>query len=183
MGGSQSSRRISIDNDDPGNVIKVSESVVQRLKRSSSEPSVPKVATRSLDEKPIKESVKREVEDEDSISPGLLTSHQLRKQIERELEENNKYWEERFKKVQENNDKMSNIIQLEYARAYKEIEANFPRLPPENAKLPCQDKKCYVVECCKKNLNQPLLCAKEVRDFSSCIMKTRIKLQKEDKLA
>lgn len=182
MGGSQSSRRISIDNDDPGNVIKVSESVVKRLKRSSSEPSVPKVATRSIDAKTVKDSVKSE-EEEDGIPPGLLTSHQLRKQVEKELEENNKYWEDRFKKVQETNDKMSNIIQLEYARAYKEIESNFPRLPPENAKLPCQDKKCYVVECCKKNLNQPLLCAKEVRDFASCITKTRIKLQKENKLA
>lgn len=182
MGGSQSSRRISIDNDDPGNVIKVSESVVQRLKRSSSEPSVPKIATRSLDEKSVTESVKHEVDD-DSLPPGLLTSHQLRKQIEKELEENNKYWEERFKKVQENNDQMSNIIQLEYARAFKDVESNFPRLPPENAKLPCQDKKCYVLECYKKNLNQPLLCAKEVRDFASCIMNTRIHLQKENKLA
>lgn len=35
MGGQQSTRKLTIDNDDPTNVIKVSEAVVERLKGKS----------------------------------------------------------------------------------------------------------------------------------------------------
>ncbi|KAK9506430.1 hypothetical protein O3M35_008373 [Rhynocoris fuscipes] len=160
MGGQQSTRRISIDNDiDPASVIKVSEAVVERL-RGGTEP---------IDE--------QEQEDEASQPPPPQKNV-----IEAEVEKNTEYWERRLADLQDTHEQMNKIMEEEYVKAQEDIAEFLPRIISPNSPLPCQDGKAKVTSCYKAHPKQSLNCAAEVEQFASCLINTRIKLQEEGKI-
>lgn len=166
MGGNQSSRKITIENDDPTNVVQVSNDVVQRLKGADKYPDKP---------------CEPEVNTSGQKSPGpgqvlgspFITSHQLKQEIEKEIQKNDQHWEKRIKRLQEDSEKINQRMQSEYEKAHKEMESNYPKISADGTKTPCQDKKSEIVSCFKSNQSQPLLCAKQVLEFTDCITNTR----------
>ncbi|RZF44025.1 hypothetical protein LSTR_LSTR007297 [Laodelphax striatellus] len=176
MGAQQSSRRVTIDNEEPNNVIKLSEKVVERLKGSIVKEDV----------SPARTSVKQPAPvfvDQNSYEKTQRPSdNEIRAQYEEVIKQNNQYWENKVKSLMENHFKIDDIYDSEYKKALKDVEENFPRSPIKNPTVPCQDKKQVVLECYQKNKGQPLLCAREVQDFSNCMCNTRVKLQADGKL-
>uniref|UniRef100_A0A1B6DH61 CHCH domain-containing protein n=1 Tax=Clastoptera arizonana TaxID=38151 RepID=A0A1B6DH61_9HEMI len=165
MGSSQSARKISIENEDPTNVVQVSKDVVQRLKgadKYQDKPSNPEVNNTSS----------QNISGSALVSP-LITSHHLRKEIEKEIQKNDQHWERRIKRLQEDSDKINQRMQSEYEKAYKEMEANYPKVSGDGSSTPCQDKKSDIVKCFQFNQSQPLLCAKQVLEFTDCITNSR----------
>ncbi|XP_073985820.1 coiled-coil-helix-coiled-coil-helix domain containing 3 isoform X2 [Rhodnius prolixus] len=154
MGGQHSTQRISIDNEgDPASVIKVSESVVDRLKGGTDQTM--------------------EKEEEEISKPNVL---------EKEIQKNNEYWEKRIGELQKTHEQMDKIMEEEYLKATEEIKKILPKVRPANAKLPCQGGRSDVTKCYKSHPQQPLNCAAEVEQFANCLTNTRIKLQDEDKI-
>lgn len=168
MGGQQSSRRLIIENDDSNNVIKVSEKVVERLKGSiegndkrSSNPAPP---PRSMSANTV-HIQPRAISDE----VGSITSLDIKKQYEEELKNNNEYWEERIKNLQESHERINQTWDREYKKAIEDVDKSFPQFKGKDKKLPCQDQKTTVLNCYKKNNDKPLNCANEVQAFVNCM--------------
>ncbi|XP_075216759.1 coiled-coil-helix-coiled-coil-helix domain containing 3 [Lycorma delicatula] len=165
MGGQQSARRITIDNDEPYNVIKVSEEVVERFKGAvdgNAKPNSPRSPSSTVHIQP--KNIQSKTDDED----GTVTSLDVKKQYEEELKQNNEYWQNRIKALQDSQDKIQITWNEEYKRAIDDIEKCFPSRSG-NKDVPCSDKKSLVISCYKKNSKQPLLCANEVQEFSDCL--------------
>lgn len=167
MGNSGSTRKISISNDDPASIIKVSDAVARRLKGS--------LENSNQDES---ESKKRsaEVNEKELPKPQLvsggepsMTSLQIRQQKEAEIRNNDAYWERRIAKLQESNSRVARKLEEEYEAAIRDVNNSFPKPSSETGIPPCQDAKSNVINCYKKNPNHSLLCAKEVQAFTACV--------------
>ncbi|KAG8332621.1 uncharacterized protein LOC124359432 [Homalodisca vitripennis] len=188
MGGSQSTRKIGIDNDDTAGLIRVSENVAQRLKNmnnfrdgenaSSTNFSNPQPVSPSPVSGPI---VSQQPSSGFYAPQPYITSSMIRDQIEKELEKNDRYWERRIKGLQENQNRITQVMESEFNKAYKEIENNFPTLAPKDATIPCQDYKSMVVDCFKNNANHTLNCSKLVNDFAACVSNSRSKRHNENR--
>nr|XP_014281081.1 uncharacterized protein LOC106683872 isoform X2 [Halyomorpha halys] len=147
MGGSHSARKLSVENEnDPSTVIKVSENVVQRIRSGAAAEA----------ESEFRKQKHQEVEDE--------------------LQKNNQYWERRIACLQESHQKINQIMEEEYIKSVEDMKRQLPRIPPEHAKLPCQDKKGMLLTCYKMYPKRPLLCAQEVEAFNCCMKNERIRV-------
>uniref|UniRef100_A0A069DQ23 Putative head-elevated expression protein n=1 Tax=Panstrongylus megistus TaxID=65343 RepID=A0A069DQ23_9HEMI len=187
MGGQQSTRRISIDNEgDTASVIKVSESVVDRLKggpepcpdkeeEDVSKPNVRNPGLTNYKHVPVPENIPIQ---------GLpyITSKDIQQELEKEIQKNNEYWEKRIGELQKSQERMNRIMEEEYVKATEEIQKVLPKVRPANAKLPCQGGRSSVTSCYKNHPRQPLNCAAEVEQFANCMTSTRVNLQNEGKL-
>ncbi|GFG40563.1 hypothetical protein Cfor_04485 [Coptotermes formosanus] len=176
MGGLQSSgtRRISVPNDDTSGVIKVSDSVVQRLKggaevKETQSASPPVIQPQS------------NVEPVTSLFPPSYygggthkTSLEMRQDKEEALRENDQYWEKRLKTMEENHMMMNRRMEEEYRKAAKEVEELFSRLPAKREQPPCANAGQSVKSCYQKNPGAILKCAKEVEAFAACVDMKRI---------
>uniref|UniRef100_A0A0V0G5Z6 Putative head-elevated expression protein n=1 Tax=Triatoma dimidiata TaxID=72491 RepID=A0A0V0G5Z6_TRIDM len=187
MGGQQSTHRISIDNDgDSASVIKVSESVVERLKGgpdSSQEMEEEEVSKPNV-RNPRFTNYKHVPVPENIPIQGLpyITSKDIQQELEIEIQKNNDYWEKRIAELQMSQERMNRIMEEEYVKATEEIQKYLPKVRPANAKLPCQGGRSSVTSCYKNHPRQPLNCAAEVEQFANCMISTRVKLQNEGKL-
>jgi len=181
MGGGQSTRKIQVDNDEPVGVIKVSENVVQRLKSNSGGSNVGTASSYSLPHQDMSANNQNVSYQQHPvyIPQPYVTSSMVREQVEKELEKNDRYWESRIRGLQENQNKLSLIMESEFNKAYKEIEKNFPVIAPKNAVIPCQDFKSKVVDCFRNNANQTLNCRDIVNEFTSCVSNSRSKKHNE----
>lgn len=175
MGGLQSTgtRRISVPNDDTSGVIKVSDSVVQRLKggaeiKESQSESTP-VSQPQSDVQPVTSSFPP------YYGRGTpKTSLEIRQDKEEALRENDQYWEKRLKTMEDNHMMMSRRMEEEYKQAAKEVEELFSRLPAKREQPPCANAGEYVKSCYQKNPGEILKCAKEVEAFAACVDMKRI---------
>jgi len=175
MGGLQSTgtRKISVPNDDTSGVIKVSDSVVQRLKgraevkeSKSENPVSPYQST----VQPVISSFPQPVYG--GVTPK--TSLEIRQDKEEALRENDQYWEKRLKTVEENHMMMNRRMEEEYKKAAKEVEELFSRLPTKREQPPCANAGQDVKNCYQKNPGRVLKCAKEVEAFAACVDMKRI---------
>uniref|UniRef100_A0A1B6GRK2 CHCH domain-containing protein n=1 Tax=Cuerna arida TaxID=1464854 RepID=A0A1B6GRK2_9HEMI len=188
MGGSQSTRKIGIDNDETvGGVIRVSENVAQRLKNINNVRGGENASTTFSNPQPISPSpvsgpiVSQQPSSGFYAPQPFITSSMIRDQIEKELEKNDRYWERRIKTLQDNQNRITQVMESEFNKAYKEIENNFPTLAPKDATIPCQDYKSMVVDCFKNNANHTLNCSKLVNDFAACVSNSRTKRHNENR--
>jgi hypothetical protein len=175
MGGLQSTgtRKISVPNDDTSGVIKVSDSVVQRLKGGAE-------VKESKSENPVSQA-KSNVQPVTSSFPQPVyggftpkTTVEIRQDREEALRENDRYWEKRLKKMEDNHKMMNRRMEDEYKKAAKEVEELFSRLPGKSEQPPCANAGQDVKSCYQKNPGKILKCAKEVEAFAACVDMKRI---------
>jgi coiled-coil-helix-coiled-coil-helix domain-containing protein 3 len=178
MGASQSAntRRISVTNDDPASVIKVSESVVQRLK------GVREVKDSLFESRPESQP-QFDTEKVTSSFPHSYygrgapkTSLEIRQDQEAALRENDQYWEKRLKTIEDNHKMINRKMEDEYKKAAKEIEELFSRLPAKLQQPPCTNAGQHVKNCYQQNPREVLKCAKEVEAFAACVDMNRVNL-------
>lgn len=158
MGGSQSSRKLTVSNDDPTSVIKVSDGVIKRLKGRVEDDSSRQGIVESSDVNP------RIVQGGDYT----MTSLQILQAKEAEIRNIDAYWEKRLMNMQENHKVLSRKMDEEYEVAVKEVQSRL-KTRPGIRDLPCQDMKANVITCYKTYPRQTLNCAKEVEAFSACV--------------
>ncbi|XP_018321290.1 MICOS complex subunit MIC19 [Agrilus planipennis] len=153
---STKTRKLTIENEDSRNVIKVSDEVVQRLKgREEVRNLTPRSSVQVIPEGvPVY-----------YYPEPVLTSLQCRQQKQNALEENDKYWERRIRDLQKGHDKMHEVMQCEYKKAIEEIQET----KKTNKEVPCKENKLKVLDCYQKYPNEPMRCAQIVQDFADCV--------------
>ncbi|KAJ3629290.1 hypothetical protein MTP99_013688 [Tenebrio molitor] len=164
-------RKLTVENDDPTSVIKVSDDVVQRIKNSQeARPAAPEP---SFQQPPPQQPPPMQPM---FIYEPSLTSVQLRQANLAELKKNDHYWENRLKNQQANHQKINEIMDTEYKRAVDEMEVTEKTKAQSKALPPCQDAKKAVMQCYIENSNEPMKCANVVQAFQQCVDSKRASL-------
>ncbi|PSN50453.1 hypothetical protein C0J52_04964 [Blattella germanica] len=171
MGGTQSTntRTITIQNDDPNSVIKVSDSVVKRLKGAKEE---------EKENQPVSPPQSKVTS---SLSHyhygrGPKTSVEIQQDKQAALRENDEYWGKRVKTLEDNHMNINKRMEEEYKKAVKEVEELFAKLPSKEQQPPCSYAGQYVKKCYQQNPKEVLKCAREVEAFAACVDMKRVNL-------
>ncbi|KRT81392.1 hypothetical protein AMK59_4952, partial [Oryctes borbonicus] len=171
MGGQSSrTRRITLENEDPTNVIKVSDEVVNRLRSS---------------EEVRKKAAVRQPPPYAAIPEGpppppfyhyepTLTSLQIRQEAAEDLKKNDDYWANRIQDLEKRHEKMKHVMEDEFKKAMDELEVKKIRQPGAKCPVPCISMRKNVAACYKKHPNEPMKCAKEVQAFTECVDSKRV---------
>ncbi|XP_023026465.1 coiled-coil-helix-coiled-coil-helix domain containing 3 [Leptinotarsa decemlineata] len=164
MGGSTSkTRKLTVENDDPNNVIKVSEDVVDRLRGN--------------------QTVRQELQKNQTAFPPQgtpvittpyflnepsLTTLQLRQQNVAELKKNDEYWENRIRALEASHKKMNEIMDKEYNKAVEQFQGS-KTVVKEKSLPPCTESEKAVMECYQCYPNESMRCSKIVQAFQECV--------------
>ncbi|KAL5014799.1 hypothetical protein ScPMuIL_009069 [Solemya velum] len=145
MGGSGSTRRIVVENNEGSEgVVKISESVVNRLK---GEPDKQAPAT---------------------FQPPSPKEYKFGKTTEaKEIEA---YYQQKLKHLEERNMQLQKTTTEQFAKAVEEVEKKFLK---ETGSPVCQDLQQSVYECYLYNPKETLKCSSQVRDFSRCVERSK----------
>ncbi|XP_031356178.1 MICOS complex subunit MIC19 isoform X1 [Photinus pyralis] len=157
--GSSRTRKLTLDNEDASNVIKVSEDVVQRLKSDSQ--------VRSVQRQEVIAAVPNGPAPIYYYEPRL-TSLQFQQEKSEALKKNDEYWERRIKDLESYHMEMHKVMEGEYNKAINEMNTKEKKLYACDTP-PCQISKARVLECYKRNPNQAMKCLKEVEAFTACV--------------
>ncbi|KAJ8924718.1 hypothetical protein NQ315_000870 [Exocentrus adspersus] len=165
MGGTASrTRKLTVENDDPTNVITVSEGVVDRIRGNQ-------MVRKEAQQSPA-------VAAPPAVGPFLaaplflnepsLTSLQLRQAHVAELKENDEYWTNRMKTLESNHKKINEVLDNEFKKAAQEIQQTSHKIST-SSQPPCQTSQKAVLECYKHYPNEPMRCAEVVQAFQECV--------------
>ncbi|OWR53408.1 uncharacterized protein LOC116779059 [Danaus plexippus] len=152
MGGSQSTRKLSVDNE---NAIQVSQEAVDRIQaqinsKQAEQPRQPQF-----------------------VPPPPYYDNQ--KQQEFAAEE--AYWARRIENLKRAHEKINSGMHIEYQKTLKEANELFDLVHADKGvtKLaPCQEEKAKVLDCYSSNPNKSLLCSVLVNQFNDCVCRSRI---------
>ncbi|KAG5898406.1 hypothetical protein JTB14_030384 [Gonioctena quinquepunctata] len=165
MGGSSSkTRKLTVENDDPSNVIKVSEDVVDRIRGNQ---MVRQDSQRNQGLQPPPQGTPIMTTPYFLNEPSLTTL-QLRQQNVAELKKNDEYWENRIKALEASHKKMNEVMEQEYTKAVEEFSGS-KKVVTGRILPPCKDSERAVMECYKCYPDEPMRCAKIVQAFQECV--------------
>lgn len=146
MGGSGSTRRVTVQEDDGPGMVKISENVVKRLV-GQDEASVSKQA---------------------EYQPGDRMG--LSRREEDDLHKIEQYYQEKIHVLEDRNNQLFEEQKHQFAEAVQEVEKKFLKT---TASPICQDLQTAVLECYQNNPNQTLLCSAHVKAFNECVQQQR----------
>ncbi|KPJ00290.1 PREDICTED: uncharacterized protein LOC106124082 [Papilio xuthus] len=153
MGGSQSTRKISVENE---NAIQVSQEAIDRIQE--------RLAAKQADQPPPPPQY---------IPPPNYESQQRQKDFAAE----EAYWARRIENLKRTHEKINSGMHLEYQKTLKEANELFNLVQEDkiaNKLPPCQEEKAKVLECYSTNPNKSLVCSVIVNQFNDCVCKSRI---------
>lgn len=175
MGSANSSpRKVTVSNPNEASIIKITENVVDRLQEANRQENAgrPKADTAS-GPSDRKETTDFRVSGSSVAGEAIfITSHQIRSEINREIEKNNTYWESRLKVLRDGYRKINAELEDEYNKAVKEVNQSLGEQYLSGNKTDletCKQSKSSVIECYNTNKNKPLLCSAEVQKFNECV--------------
>ncbi|CAH0405606.1 unnamed protein product [Chilo suppressalis] len=154
MGGSQSTRKVTIDNE---NAIQVSQEALDRIQTQLTG----------------KQTEQAQIPPPAQYRPP--PSYDQRRNQDYASEE--AYWTRRIENLKRAHDKINSGMVLEYQKTLKEANELFDltqtykiatKLPP------CQEEKTKVLECYSTNPDKPLSCSVLVNEFNDCVCKSRV---------
>lgn len=151
MGGSASTpRTLEIENP---NVITLSDKVVERLR--GQEQSGPT----------------------DTGSFGLPTyiqpsSLQLQKAVQQELEDNDKKWEQRIRRVNDNQSALNRKVETEYKRTYESVKKLLPEIGEGILSKAALDRENLVLDCLASNKDAPLNCTDTIKEYQKVLFQS-----------
>ncbi|CAG9581026.1 unnamed protein product [Danaus chrysippus] len=152
MGGSQSTRKLSVDNE---NAIQVSQEAVDRIQaqinsKQSEQPRQPQYVP----------------------PPPYYDNQKLQEFAAEEA-----YWARRIENLKRAHEKINSGMHIEYQKTLKEANELFDLVHADKVvtKLaPCQEEKAKVLDCYSSNPNKSLLCSVLVNQFNDCVCRSRI---------
>ncbi|KAL0851557.1 hypothetical protein ABMA28_007345 [Loxostege sticticalis] len=160
MGGSQSTRKVTVDNE---NAIQVSQEALDRINAQLS-------ARQS--EQPQQQPQRQYAPPPQYPPPP---SYDQRQQSNYAAEE--AYWARRIENLKRAHEKINSGMLLEYQKTLKETNELFELTQSDKVatKLPpCQEQKAKVLECYSSNPNKSLSCSVLVNEFNDCVCKSRV---------
>ncbi|CAG9773775.1 unnamed protein product [Ceutorhynchus assimilis] len=163
--GTSKTRTLTVENEDPTSVIKVSDDVAERL-RGAVRASNQKIASSDIPPQVVQVPV--------YLHEPSLTSLQLRQQNIAELQKNDEYWHNRVEKIQDNHKKVKQAMDDEYKKALEEFKTG--KATQSLREIPCLDSKKAVIDCYKSNAKEPMKCSKIVQAFQECVDHKRASL-------
>ncbi|XP_034834409.1 MICOS complex subunit MIC19-like [Maniola hyperantus] len=152
MGGSQSTRKLSVDNE---NAIQVSQEALDRIQ----------------DQLNARQAEQPQSKPQYAPPPYYDTL----KQQEHAAEE--AYWARRIENLKRVHEKINSGMQIEYQKTLKEANELFDLVKADkvvNKLPPCQEEKAKMLECYSSNPNKSLLCSVLVNEFNDCVCRSRI---------
>ncbi|XP_076234089.1 coiled-coil-helix-coiled-coil-helix domain containing 3 [Calliopsis andreniformis] len=187
MGAEQSTRKLTIDNEEI-DVIKVSNSVVQRLAQKTNEAhgkSAAEVRPPTLSE-PHTVSSQPPQSGTVPISSGYpvyyypqltLSALEIQKEKEKELHNQDLYWQNRIANLQKNHIKIDRIIDEEHKKAIEEFYVDGKKkVNNQDTVQPCLENTEKVLKCYQENPKEILKCSSLVEEFSNCVDQRRARI-------
>ncbi|XP_022915729.1 MICOS complex subunit Mic19 [Onthophagus taurus] len=174
MGAQQGkTRKLTLENDDPTSVIKVSDDVVQRLRCAEAK------RRGSSGQAPPQQLHSHQIISNNPPPPfyhyePTFTSLQIRQEAAEKLRKNDEYWTRRIHDLEKNNEKMRILMEEEYKKAMDEMNSKTSKSP--FSEMPCIMNRKKVMECYQQYPNEPMRCAKEVQAFAACVDMKSIKV-------
>ncbi|XP_014262442.1 uncharacterized protein LOC106674313 [Cimex lectularius] len=185
MGGQQSRRVVSVENDEPP-LISVSYGVIERLSNSKAksepEPEAEEEKTPKIAEPHPQKSRTRNFAVNDFVHAGeeikykglpYVTTKEIQQALDDEIKKNNAYWEEKLAKQKESYENTNKILEHEYLKISQQMEKYLPKVSEKVPQQDCNERTQLVLSCLQKHKQQPLLCSKEVGEFNSCVLHTK----------
>uniref|UniRef100_A0A131Z4R5 Coiled-coil-helix-coiled-coil-helix domain-containing protein 3, mitochondrial n=1 Tax=Rhipicephalus appendiculatus TaxID=34631 RepID=A0A131Z4R5_RHIAP len=157
MGSSGSTRRVTIVNENSPDVIKISDSVVKRLKGESDAISST-VARQTAAGAPYE------------TRGAAGDSLQGRKLNHDELKKVDDVWRERLKEVERQNQELYKLATDKFAGAVTQVEERYTQ---HKCTPVCEEHQQKVMDCYAKNQRAPLNCSKLVDAFTKCVHEAR----------
>lgn len=151
MGGSASTTR-TLEIENP-NVISLSDKVVERLR--GQEPTGP-VVQGSLSV-PV------------YVQPSSL---QVQKAVQKELEENDKRWEQRFRRINDSQIAHNRKVETEYKRTYESVKKLLPEIGDGSLSKIALEKENVVLDCLVQNKGAPLNCTDTIKDYQKVLFQS-----------
>jgi len=153
MGGSSSTpRTLEIDNP---NVITLSDKVVERL-RGQEEQSKP--SNHGSFGSPTY-----------YVQPSSL---EIQRIVQQELEENDKRWEQRFRRISENQTALNRKVENEYKYTYESVKKLLPEIGQGELSKIAMEKENVLLDCLAKNKIAPLNCTDVVKDYQKVLFQS-----------
>ncbi|OXU29452.1 hypothetical protein TSAR_011063 [Trichomalopsis sarcophagae] len=192
MGSSQSSRKLTIVNEeDDVNVIRISDAVAKRLAQSAEaaneKPAAAAAVTREAVKAPAHEPTSAAVparnaaamqELSDAYYPNFtISALEMQQQKERELADQETYWQRRLQNLERTHEKINRAIDQEYKKALT-IFDDCRVIKVQDAVKPCNVNRQKVLKCYQDNPKETLRCADLVEQFSNCVDQRRAQLMR-----
>lgn len=151
MGGSASTTR-TLEIPNP-NVITLSDKVVESLRGQEQQ----RPADHSSNTLPV------------YIQPSSL---QIQKIVQQELNENDKRWEERFTRINDNQNAHNRMVENEYKRTYESVKKLLPVIGNGGLSKAAQDKENVLLDCLAKNKGTSLNCTECIKDYQKVLFES-----------
>ncbi|XP_031838150.1 coiled-coil-helix-coiled-coil-helix domain containing 3 [Nomia melanderi] len=189
MGAGQSARRLTINNEDDIDVIKVSNSIVQRLTQKANEANIK--STNELESPNLAQPLGNKnipspppESRSTPVSSGYptyyypqmtITALEMQQQKEQELLKQDQYWKKRLENLEKNHVKINQIINEEYKKAVEElyVDRDKKNVNIHNTVQPCLGSIDKVLKCYQEYPKEILKCSNLVEEFSNCVDERR----------
>ncbi|OQR69236.1 coiled-coil-helix-coiled-coil-helix domain-containing protein 6 [Tropilaelaps mercedesae] len=159
MGGTQSTRRVTIVNNTNPDVISISDDVVERLNSHPSSPRTQQAAT-IMSGVPVSAGYP-------SYSEISGRSHQA------EMDKLDQEWRTRLEDLNRQNQQLYKLATDKFTGEVTNVHREYVN---DCTRPVCQNTQNAVLECYQKNSKQPLRCSREVAAFQNCVSATRLYL-------
>ncbi|XP_076632243.1 coiled-coil-helix-coiled-coil-helix domain containing 3 isoform X1 [Colletes latitarsis] len=188
MGAGQSARKLTINNEEDIDVIKVSNAVVQQLTRKANETAsepINKVRSTTLSQSSPNMVVSSKVPQSGNVPmtsgypvyyyPQLtLTALEIQQQKEQELHNQDQYWQKRLENLEKHHLKINSIMDQEYKKAAEELYISDQKnVNIQDAVQPCLESSAKVLKCYQEHPKEILMCSNLVQEFSDCVDQRR----------
>ncbi|XP_003747367.1 MICOS complex subunit MIC25 [Galendromus occidentalis] len=160
MGGSQSTRRVTIINETSPDIITISDDVAQRLKNQAS--AQPMNAASATPSRPAPAAAGYP-----SYSEMSGRSHQ------QDMEKLDQEWRGRLDDLANQNKQLYKLATDKFTGSVAEVHQKYVG---DRHQAVCQNTQNAVMQCYRKNQKKPLECSREVVAFQNCVSATRLNL-------
>ncbi|XP_046581588.1 MICOS complex subunit MIC19-like [Haliotis rubra] len=160
MGGTGSTRRLVVEELDGDGVVKISESVVRRLKGESEPEGASSSQSKSA---PRPERVYMPPPPPPQFGQARIDSKKAVQEVEN-------FYQQKLRQLEERNATLQKITNEQFAKAVQEVEQKFLK---QTGSPVCQDLQSRVYNCYVDNPKYTLRCSADVRAFSLCVEKAR----------
>ncbi|XP_064633479.1 MICOS complex subunit MIC19-like [Lineus longissimus] len=150
MGGTSSTRRVTLEEEEGAGIVKISGSVVKRL--------------RGEDESHEPQSFE---EDRPTVP---APKHAPFRTSEDDISRLEKLYKEKLKRLEKLNKELYQTSTQEFSQAVQEVEKKFLKYTTSPV---CHNQQDAVLKCYQDNPKQTLLCSLQVKQFLECVEKTR----------